>query len=146
MGAYSPLPWLDERFGSEGAFVDEVTRTVAEPVPMNLRNAPTRLMKDFGYGHGYQHAHEFEGAVNQMECLPESLAGRQYYVPSARGAEKQIAERLDDRFRLLTGASRTVCSPWAGSAMSNTLTTARARMSVPLWLPCWGWVQSAGSW
>ena len=56
-------------------------KTIAEPVPMNLRNAPTRLMKAWGYGEGYQHAHNFEDALPGMECLPPSLAGHRYYFP-----------------------------------------------------------------
>ena len=49
---------------------------------MHLRNAPTQAMKAWGYGAGYQHAHKFDDAVNQMECLPESLAGRRWYHPT----------------------------------------------------------------
>jgi putative ATPase len=63
---------------------------------MHLRNAPTRAMKQWGYGAGYQHAHKFEDAVNQMECLPESLAGRRWYHPTDRGMEKRIRERLEE--------------------------------------------------
>jgi putative ATPase len=79
---------------------EDVEKTSAEPVPMNLRNAPTRYMKQWGYGEGYQHAHEFENAVVDMECLPPSLAGRQYYFPLDRGVEKRIAERLEELRRL----------------------------------------------
>jgi putative ATPase len=56
-------------------------------------------MKDWGYGAGYQHAHEFDDAVNQMECLPESLAGRRWYYPTERGVEKRIKERLEKSAR-----------------------------------------------
>ena len=63
---------------------------------MNLRNAVTRSMKAWGYGEGYQHAHKFEDAVTDMECLPPSLAGRRYYYPTDRGMEKRIAERLEE--------------------------------------------------
>jgi putative ATPase len=73
---------------------DLVQSAVAEPVPLHLRNAPTRHMKQWGYGKGYQHAHEFAGAITDMQCLPESLAGTQFYEPTDRGAEKRIAERL----------------------------------------------------
>ncbi len=66
----------------------------AEPVPMHLRNAPTRPMKQWGYGEGYQHAHDFEDAVTMMECLPPSLAGTRFYQPLPRGMEQRIAERL----------------------------------------------------
>jgi putative ATPase len=79
---------------------EDVEKTIAEPVPMNLRNAPTRAMKAWGYGEGYQHAHKFEGAITDMDCLPPSLAGRQYYFPTDRGVEKRIAERLEEIRRL----------------------------------------------
>jgi putative ATPase len=77
-----------------------VENTIAEPVPMNLRNAVTRDMKAWGYAEGYQHAHQFKDAVVDMECLPPSLAGRQYYFPTDRGIEKRIAERLEELRRL----------------------------------------------
>ena len=79
-----------------GDVTKEVQAGRAEPVPMHLRNAPTRAMKAWGYGSGYQHAHQFEDAVNQMECLPESLAGTRWYHPTDRGVEKRIAERLEE--------------------------------------------------
>jgi len=74
----------------------DVSTTAAEPVPLHLRNAPTPLMKQFGYSAGYQHAHKFEDALTDMECLPPSLAGRRYYFPTNRGLEKRIAERLEE--------------------------------------------------
>jgi putative ATPase len=69
---------------------------LAEPVPMHLRNAPTRLMKDMGYGEGYEHAHQFEGGLNAMDCLPPSLSGTRFYQPTERGIEKKIGERLEE--------------------------------------------------
>ncbi len=72
----------------------EVRSGMPEPVPMHLRNPVTRAMKDWGYGEGYQHAHQFEDAVTDMACLPPSLGGRRFYFPSERGLEKRIAERL----------------------------------------------------
>lgn len=69
--------------------------TVAEPVPMHLRNAPTRHMKAWGYGEGYDHAHRRQDAVTDMTCLPESLVGRQFYEPTDRGFEQRIRERLE---------------------------------------------------
>ncbi len=74
----------------------DVATSIAEPVPLHLRNAPTPLMKQFGYAEGYQHAHKFEDALTDMECLPPSLAGRRYYYPTNRGMEKRIAERLEE--------------------------------------------------
>ncbi len=68
---------------------------MADPVPLHLRNAPTRLMKDLDYGKGYQYAHEERDAIAAMDCLPESLKGRRYYRPTERGFEKEIKRRLD---------------------------------------------------
>jgi len=87
-------PKSDAAYQALNAALSDVRNLPAEPVPMQLRNAPTRAMKQWGYGEGYQHAHQLEGAVTGMECLPPSLAGREYYVPTDRGVEKRIAERL----------------------------------------------------
>jgi putative ATPase len=89
-------PKSDASYKALGDVVQEVRAGRAEPVPMHLRNASTRAMKDWGYGSGYQHAHAFEDALNDMECLPESLAGRRWYFPTERGVEKRIKERLDE--------------------------------------------------
>ena len=89
-------PKSDAAYRALGDVMKEVREGRAEPVPLQLRNAPTRAMKDWGYGAGYQHAHEFDDAVNDMECLPESLAGRRWYHPTQRGVEKRIKERLDE--------------------------------------------------
>ncbi len=66
-----------------------------DPVPMQLRNAPTRAMKEWGYGEGYDHAHAHEEGLTAMECLPEWLAGRRFYEPGGRGVEQRIRERLE---------------------------------------------------
>jgi putative ATPase len=89
-------PKSDASYRALGEAVRDVQNTVAEPVPMQLRNAVTKSMKAWGYGTGYQHAHKFDDAVNEMECLPPSLAGREYYLPTGRGLEKRIAERLEE--------------------------------------------------
>ena len=68
---------------------------VAEPVPLHLRNAPTRLMKELEYGKGYRYAHDEDNAVADMSCLPPALEGRRYYQPPERGFEKEIKRRLD---------------------------------------------------
>jgi len=65
-----------------------------EPVPLHIRNAPTPLMKEFGYGKGYQYAHNFEDALTDMSCLPDSVAGSKYYNPTDRGFEGEIKRRL----------------------------------------------------
>src|SRR5712671_1957956 len=70
-------------------------RDVAQPVPLHLRNAPTKLMKDLEYGKGYRYAHSEEDAVADMSCLPPALEGRKYYDPKERGFEKEIKRRLD---------------------------------------------------
>jgi putative ATPase len=93
-------PKSDAAYRAMGAVLEDVQKTIAEPVPMQLRNAVTRSMKEWGYGEGYQHAHQFADAVVEMECLPESLAGRRYYFPSGRGVEKRIQERLEELRRL----------------------------------------------
>ena len=67
----------------------------ADPVPLHLRNAPTKLMKQLDYSRGYQYAHDDPDAVTGMECLPPSLAGKTYYRPTDRGFEKEIKRRLD---------------------------------------------------
>ena len=96
-------PKSDASYRALGAVRDDVEKTIAEPVPMQLRNAPTKSMKAWGYGEGYQHAHNVENAIPDMECLPPSLAGRQYYFPTDRGMEKRIRERLEE-IRKLRGA------------------------------------------
>jgi putative ATPase len=74
---------------------EDATRDVAQPVPLHLRNAPTRLMKDLEYGKGYKYAHNEADAVADMSCLPPALEGRKYYEPTERGFEKEIKRRLD---------------------------------------------------
>ena len=93
-------PKSDASYQAMNAVHEDVEKTIAEPVPMQLRNAPTRDMKAWGYGAGYQHAHQFAHAIAAMECLPPSLAGRQYYFPTDRGLERRIAQRLEEIRRL----------------------------------------------
>ncbi len=73
----------------------------AESVPKHLRNAPTRLMKDLDYGKGYQHAHQFDDAVVEMEGLPDGLRGTRFYRPSDRGFEAEIGRRMSRRGEIL---------------------------------------------
>jgi putative ATPase len=87
-------PKSDASYRALGAAVEAVKKSMTQPVPMQLRNAPTKAMKEWGYGAGYQHAHTFEDAVNTMECLPDNLRGTLFYLPTERGVEKRIAERL----------------------------------------------------
>ncbi len=72
----------------------DVASAPAEPVPLHIRNAPTSLMKELGYGEGYKYAHDLEGAQVEQHHLPESLRGRVYYRPTDRGLEAEIQKRL----------------------------------------------------
>ena len=75
------------------AYRDVRERPTAE-VPLHLRNAPTRMMKELGYGEGYRYAHDFDDGVAPMPCLPKELAERRYYRPTARGFERRVMTRL----------------------------------------------------
>jgi putative ATPase len=101
-------PKSDASYKALGAAMETVEKSPAEPVPMQLRNAPTRLMKEFGYGSGYQHAHQFEDAVNTMECLPESLKGTTFYHPTDRGVELKITQRLGELRKKKSGDGNQV--------------------------------------
>ena len=87
-------PKSDAVYQATNRVKEDVEKTAGEPVPLHLRNPVTGLMHQWGYGKGYEHAHQFEDAVTGMECLPEPLRGRKYYFPTDRGAEKKIAERI----------------------------------------------------
>jgi putative ATPase len=78
-----------------GAAAEAAEKDVASPVPLHLRNAPTRLMKQLDYGKGYRYAHDEADGVSDMDCLPENLQGRTFYQPTDRGFEKEIKRRLD---------------------------------------------------
>ena len=78
----------------EGAKKDALQR-FAEPVPLHLRNAPTKLMKELHYGEGYQYAHDTEEKITTMTCLPDSLKDRIYYKPTTQGKELRVKERLE---------------------------------------------------
>ena len=78
-----------------GAAAEDAHRQAADPVPLHLRNAPTKLMKDLNYGRDYEYAHDDPDAIAAMDCLPQSLAGRKYYRPTDRGFEKEIRRRLE---------------------------------------------------
>ncbi len=82
-------------YAAYGAAASDAERQVAEPVPLHLRNAPTKLMKQLDYGRDYQYSHDEPDAIAAMDCLPPSLRGRTYYEPKDRGFEKEIKRRLD---------------------------------------------------
>jgi len=85
-----------------GAVLADIEATRAEPVPLHLRNAPTSLMKALEYGKGYRYAHDEEGKVADMTCLPESLKGHTYYHPTQEGREKLLAQRMDEIRKIRT--------------------------------------------
>ena len=84
------------------AVLEDIQATAAEPVPLHLRNAPTRLMKELDYAKGYQYAHDVNGRVADMECLPASLAGHSYYKPTGEGREKLLSQRMEEIAQLKT--------------------------------------------
>ena len=88
-----------------GELQKDLEETRADPVPLHLRNAPTPLMKQLGYGKDYKYAHDYEDHVAPDETyLPDSLRGRRYYVPTELGAEAELKRRLDALRRGVTGA------------------------------------------
>jgi len=89
-------PKSNSVYTAYSAVLDEVEHTRQEPVPLHLRNAPTRLMKELDYGKGYRYAHDEEGRVADMDCLPDSLKGRRYYQPTQEGREKLLAQRMEE--------------------------------------------------
>jgi putative ATPase len=83
-----------------GAVHRDLQETLAEPVPLHLRNPVTRLMRHIGYGQGYQYAHDAEEKTTAMPCLPESLRGRSYYRPTDQGFERRLRERMEELRRI----------------------------------------------
>jgi putative ATPase len=100
--AYLALaPKSNALYTAYGAVLEDVEKTSAEPVPLHIRNAVTALMKQVGYGKGYQYAHDLDAKVAaDMDCLPDNLRGRQYYHPTAEGREKALGQRLEEIRRL----------------------------------------------
>jgi putative ATPase len=92
----SVTPKSNALYTAYSAVLKDVEGTAAESVPLHLRNAPTGLMKGMGYGAGYQYAHDLEGKVADMQCLPDNLRDRIYYRPTEEGIEKRIRERLEE--------------------------------------------------
>jgi len=88
-------PRSDAAYRALGAAMSDIRSGKVEPVPMNIRNAPTGLMSGLGYGKGYQHAHDYEEGVTDQDCLPPGLKGRVYYQPADSGYEKTIRERME---------------------------------------------------
>jgi len=89
-------PKSNALYTAYGEVQQDVKATAAESVPLHLRNAPTGLMKGLGYGQGYQYAHDVEGKIADMQCLPDNLRDRTYYHPTNEGVEKRIRERMEE--------------------------------------------------
>lgn len=87
-------PKSNATYVAQNEIREDLQNIVADPVPKPLRNAPTQLMNDEGYGAGYKYSHDYEGGVAGMECLPERLKGKAYYRPTDRGFEKKLRDRI----------------------------------------------------
>jgi putative ATPase len=90
----SLAPKSNALYTAFGAVSEDVHETEADPVPLHLRNAPTGLMKNLGYGKGYQYAHDYEEKATGMQCLPDNLVGRSWYHPTDQGFEARLRQRL----------------------------------------------------
>jgi putative ATPase len=112
-------PKSNALYTAYGAVLADIESTRAEPVPLHLRNAPTGLMKALDYGKGYQYAHDEEGRVADMECLPESLSNRHYYNPTSQGREKLLAQRMEE-IRKLRESNRTATKRKVASRKPET--------------------------
>jgi putative ATPase len=95
-------PKSNSIYTAYSAVQQEIEHTRQEPVPLHLRNAPTRLMKEFDYGKGYVYAHDEEGRVADIDCLPDSLRGHTYYQPTQEGREKLLGQRMEEIRRIRT--------------------------------------------
>ncbi|HLI50312.1 MAG TPA: hypothetical protein VKU87_00865, partial [Thermomicrobiaceae bacterium] len=93
-------PKSNALYTAYGEAREDVAKTRNDPIPLHLRNAPTKLMRELSYGEGYRYAHDFADAVVEQQHLPDNLAGRRYYQPTKRGFEATIGERLE-RWRTL---------------------------------------------
>ena len=88
-------PKSNASYRAEKAVKAEIESSGSLPVPMHIRNAPTRLMKDIGYGKGYAYDHDLEGAFSGQDYLPEKLRGKRFYEPAQFGFEREIAKRME---------------------------------------------------
>ncbi len=89
-------PKSNSLYVAYGKAREDALTTLAEPVPLVIRNAPTALMKALDYGKGYQYAHDAEDRLTDMQCLPDALAGREYYAPTDQGSEARFRARLEE--------------------------------------------------
>jgi putative ATPase len=93
-------PKSNSVYTAYAAVQQDIESTRQEPVPLHLRNATTKLMKELDYAKGYKYAHDEENKVADMDCLPPSLMGRRYFEPTQEGREKQLAQRLEELRRI----------------------------------------------
>ncbi len=91
----SLAPKSNSLYTAYSAAAADARNMLDEPVPLQIRNAPTRLMDELGYGKDYQYAHDYAGHITAMQCLPESLQGKHYYNPSEQGVEKRVKEHKE---------------------------------------------------
>jgi putative ATPase len=104
----SLAPKSNALYTAYGEVQEDVQKTEADPVPLHLRNAPTGLMKNLGYGKDYQYAHNYEEKITNMQCLPDNLAGRTWYKPTDQGFEQRLRQRLDEIRKI---KSRSAANP-----------------------------------
>jgi putative ATPase len=88
-------PKSNRIYAAYGRVRESIAETGSLPVPLHIRNAPTPLMKELGYGRGYRYAHDFTEAYAPQDYLPEEMKGRTFYHPSDRGYERSVRERLE---------------------------------------------------
>jgi len=102
----SLAPKSNALYTAYGEVMEDVHKTEADPVPLHLRNAVTGLMKNVGYGKGYQYAHDTEEKVTDMTCLPDNLTGRSYYNPTDQGFEQRLRQRLEEIRKIRSRAAK----------------------------------------
>jgi len=100
-------PKSNSLYAAYGQVQQTVRKTGTLPVPLHIRNAPTKLMKTLGYGRDYKYAHNYEDAYAPQQHLPEKLQGRIFYSPTERGYEKNIKQRLDQWRRMMEKANQS---------------------------------------
>jgi putative ATPase len=90
-------PKSNRAYRALGAAMEAAENHPDAPVPLHLRNATTGLMRTWGYGKNYKYAHDFEGGYTPLQCLPDALAGTEFYEPTNHGFERQLAEWIAQR-------------------------------------------------
>ncbi len=88
-------PKSNSIYRAYGKVMDVIKKTGTLPVPLHIRNAPTKLMKEIGYGEGYKYAHDYEDAYTPQQYLPEKLRKHIFYEPTNRGYERMVKIKLD---------------------------------------------------